>query len=223
MSLTVSVILPVRDGERYLRDSIDSVLGEGVDELIVVDDGSTDDTPTILASYGDRIVSLRQKPTGQSAALNLGVQHSTGDLLGFQDADDLWVGGRQSLLLGALTPEVDGVLGSVEQFASPDLEPADAARLRITEGPLPSQLLTTMLVRRTAFDAVGQFDATLLSGHNVDWVARARNVPLRFAVLPDVVVRRRIHASNFGRLRAAENRVDLTRIMRAHLERQRSR
>ena len=223
MSLTVSVILAVRNGERYLRDAVDSVLNEGVEELIVVNDGSTDGTRSILAAYGDRIFVIEQDPVGPAAALNRGVLHATGDVLGFQDADDLWVDGRQTLLLAALMPEVDAVYGAVEQFISPDLDAAEAARLSVLGGPQPSQLLTTMLIRRTAFDAVGMFDDELQSAHNIDWTSRSRFVPLRFAVVPDVVVRRRIHASNHGRARAAENRVDLTRVMRAHLERKRSR
>lgn len=222
MSLTVSVLLAVRDGERYLRAAIDSVLAEGVHELIVVDDGSTDATPSILAEYGLRIVALRQDPIGQAVALNLALTRASGDVLGFQDADDLWVEGRQSVLLPALQPGVDAVYGSAEQFLSPDLLPDDAARLRVTEGPLPSQLLTCLLVRRTAFDIVGPFDVNLPSASNIDWTSRARAVPLRVATVPEVVVRRRVHASNYGRRRAVDNRIDLTRVMRAHLDRKRA-
>lgn len=221
MPLTVSAILAVRNGERYLRAAIDSVLNEGVDELIVVDDGSTDRTASILAAYGDGIVVIEQDPAGQSAALNRGVRHATGDVLGFQDADDLWVSGRQTLLLAALRPEIDAVYGAVEQFISPDLDADEAARLRVLDGPQSSQLLTTMLVRRSAFDAVGAFDSGLQSAHNLDWTSRARGVPLRFGVVPGVVARRRIHASNHGRVRAEQNRIDLTRVMRAHLDRNR--
>lgn len=222
MPLIVSVLLAVRDGERYLRAAIDSVLAEGVHELIVVDDGSTDATPSILAEYGSRIVALRQEPSGPAAALNLALTRASGDVLGFQDADDLWVEGRQAVLLAALQPGVDAVYGSIEQFLSPDLPANDAARLRVAEGPLPSQLLTTLLVRRTAFDTVGTFDENLLSGYNLDWTSRARAVPLEVAVVPEVVVRRRVHATNYGRRRAVENRIDLTRVMRAHLERKRA-
>lgn len=222
MSLTVSVIMAVCDGERFLRAAIDSVLGEGVEELIVVDDGSTDATPSILAGYGRRIVAVRQGAAGAATALNRGVAHATGEVLGFQDADDLWVAGRQAMLLAALGHGVDAVRGSVEQFVSPDLPPDEAARLLVVDGPQASELLTTLLVRRAAFDAVGLFDAQLPSGYNIDWVSRSRLVPLRTSVVPDVVVRRRVHGANFGRTRAAGNRIDLTRVMRAHLERKRS-
>lgn len=223
MSLTVSVILAVRNGDRYLRQAIDSVLSEGVAEVIVVDDGSSDETPSVLAAYADRIVAVRQAPAGQAAALNRGVALATSDVLGFQDADDVWVRGRQAVLLAALSTDVDAVYGAVEQFISPDLDAHDAARLRVEGGPQPSQLLTTLLVRRTAFDAVGLFNEQLQSAHNIDWTSRARHLQLRWAVTSAVVTRRRIHASNHGRVRAAENRLDLTRVMRAHLERNRSR
>jgi len=222
MHLTVSVILAVRDGERYLVDAIDSVLAEGIDELVVVDDGSTDGTSSILARYGDRIIALHQPPTGQAAALNRGLGCATGDLLGFQDADDLWVPGRQQRLSDALLPELDVVYGGVVQFASPDLAPSDAARLRIDKTPQPGELLACMLIRRESFDRVGLFDEGLPSANNIDWTSRARAVPLRVGVTADIVLRRRIHAANYGRTRATENRVDLTRVMRAHLQRKRS-
>ncbi len=222
MPLTVSVILAVRDGERYLVDAIDTVLSEGVDELVVVDDGSIDGTSSILAAYGNRIIALHQPPTGQAAALNHGIGRASGQLLSFQDADDLWVAGRQQRLQHALLPELDAVYGSMVEFASPDLAPSDAAQLRINEAPQRGEMLQCMLVRRESFDKVGLFDTGRQSAHNIDWASRARAIPLRVGVITDVVFQRRIHATNGGRVRATENRVDLTRVMRAHLDRKRS-
>jgi glycosyltransferase involved in cell wall biosynthesis len=219
VSPTVSVVMAVRNGERYLAEAIDSVLAEPVDQLVVVDDGSTDTTCSILSSYGDRIDVLRQPPSGQAAALNEGLRCATGTILGFQDADDLWVPDRQGRLLDALRDGVDLVIGAVQQFASPDLDPAAVARLRIDVRARTAPLLPCMLVRRAAFDLVGAFDPELQSAHNIDWTSRARSVPLRVATIGDVVLQRRIHEGNHGRLRSTENRHDLTRVMRAHLDR----
>ncbi|MCC7306770.1 MAG: glycosyltransferase family 2 protein, partial [Acidobacteria bacterium] len=88
----VSVIIPTYNYGRFLREAVDSALGQTVapHEVIVVDDGSTDDSAQILASYGDRISHVRQQNQGVGAARNKGAEVATGEFLAFLDADDYW-------------------------------------------------------------------------------------------------------------------------------------
>jgi glycosyltransferase involved in cell wall biosynthesis len=87
----VSVVIPAYNAERYLREAIDSVLGQTHQdlELIVVDDGSTDSTPAILASYGERIRVVTQPNRGVCTARNVGIAAATGEYVAFADADDI--------------------------------------------------------------------------------------------------------------------------------------
>src|SRR5262245_15244646 len=89
----VSVILPAHNGGRWLRESLDSVLGQTAppDEVIVIDDGSRDRTPDLLRSYGDRITVRRQPQQGIGAARNAGIALARGELLAFIDQDDVWL------------------------------------------------------------------------------------------------------------------------------------
>lgn len=89
---TISIIIPAYNAEDYIRDAVDSALAQTHRdrEVIVVDDSSTDDTPLILKSYGDRIVVHRQPNAGVSGARNTGVERSSGDWVAFLDADDVW-------------------------------------------------------------------------------------------------------------------------------------
>jgi len=88
----VSVIIPAYNATAFLGETLDSVLAQTYPnlEIIVVDDGSTDDTPDLLGSYGDRIRVLRQANSGQATARNHGAREAHGELLAFLDSDDLW-------------------------------------------------------------------------------------------------------------------------------------
>src|SRR5688572_20501170 len=89
---TISCIVPVYNGERYIREALDSILGQTYPnlEVVVVDDGSTDATAAAVASYGNRVSYLWQPNAGPVAARNLGLGAATGDYVAFLDADDLW-------------------------------------------------------------------------------------------------------------------------------------
>lgn len=221
---TISVIIPVHNGERYLAEAIRSVLDQTLppDELIVVDDGSTDASAQVARSFGPPVRVLAQANLGPAAARNLGAQQASGDLLAFLDADDLWTPeklARQSAVLAA-DPVCDAVLGRVENFVSPELDESQAAKLARTAAQSGEFHIGALLIRRDAFRRVGWFDAGLRHGEFIDWWARATQLHLAYTVLPDLVLRRRLHADNLTR-REPGGRRDYLALLRQHLARQR--
>ncbi|HEU4391938.1 MAG TPA: glycosyltransferase family A protein, partial [Blastocatellia bacterium] len=88
----VTVVIPAYNAAKYLIESVDSVLAQSFRdfEVIVVDDGSTDETPEILKSYRSEIRCIRTDNRGPSSARNLAIRESRGELIAFQDADDVW-------------------------------------------------------------------------------------------------------------------------------------
>ena len=88
----ISCIVPVYNGERYLAETLQSILGQRVGplEVIVVDDGSTDGTAGVARRFGSAIRVLHQTNAGPAAARNLGLSEARGDFVAFLDADDLW-------------------------------------------------------------------------------------------------------------------------------------
>lgn len=91
--MQISVIIPAYNAESTIKRAIDSVLAQSrpADEIIVIDDGSTDGTAELVRSYGDVIRYFYQKNTGLSGAMNYGIEKATGDWIGFLDADDEWL------------------------------------------------------------------------------------------------------------------------------------
>jgi glycosyltransferase involved in cell wall biosynthesis len=221
LTADVSVLMTVRDGARYLGEALDSILGqrEPPGEVVVVDDGSTDDTPQVLDAYRDRCRVLRQEPAGTAAGLNRAVAASTGGVLAFLDADDVWPPDSLAVRLDRLAGDdrPDLVWGRVEQFVSPDVPDDRRRSLHFDPTPSGAQQIGTLLVRRAAFDHVGPFDESLPSASSIDWISRARAVGLRAASVDDVVVRRRLHQTNMGRtLPSAVTLQALRDVVRAH-------
>jgi glycosyltransferase involved in cell wall biosynthesis len=221
--LRVSVIIPAFNAEAYLAEAIDSVLAQTLPpfEVIVVDDGSTDATAAIARRFAPAVNCFSQPNGGIGAARNSGVRAAHGNALAFLDADDLWLAAKLSLQVGALLadPALDLVFGHAEQFISPHL--AGAQGRPGVGGPMPGYVAGTLLVRREAFLRVGPFATGLKVGEFIDWYARARDIGLKAHLLPDVVLRRRIHDTNTG-IRERDSRVEYARVLRAALARRRA-
>ncbi|MBI5948597.1 MAG: glycosyltransferase family 2 protein [Chloroflexi bacterium] len=215
----VSVVIPVYNGERFLAAAIESVVAQApaVAEVIVVDDGSEDGSAAVAENWGAPVRCIRIPHAGIGAARNAGIEAASGDFVAFLDADDLWTERRLAAQLAAFAtePALDMVFGLAEQFRDD--------RLPVTgmQGQGPAYIAGAMLIRAASLRRVGLFATGIRMGEFIDWYARAKDLGLKEALLPALVVRRRIHDENTG-LREAANRLDYTRVLRAALERRRA-
>jgi glycosyltransferase involved in cell wall biosynthesis len=223
--MKVSVIIPVRDGARYIASAIESVLGqtEPPAEVLVIDDGSSDGTAGIVSQFSERGVRLiQQPPEGAAAARNHGVKLARHELLAFLDADDLWTSTKLEEQCAELRADaaLDMVFGHVRQFLSPDLEPRARARLRCPEEIVPGRLAGAMLIRRGSFEKVGLFETAWGIGEFLAWYARAQLLGLREKMLPTILLERRLHSTNQGILKRSEQG-EYVRVMKKILDRRR--
>jgi glycosyltransferase involved in cell wall biosynthesis len=216
----VSVVIPTRDAAPYLRQALASVRAQRYPDLevIVVDDGSTDDTREIARRAGD-VRWLWQDHRGPAAARNRGVEAADGDLIAFLDADDLWHPTkleRQTSRLRA-DPRLDAATGRV-QCVTPG--PSGGAPLVNVGPPRLLPLLGALVVRRPVFETVGPLDESLRLGEDLDWFMRARELGVRTEVVDDVVLYYRLHGgsttygrapSEIGYARAVKNLLELRR------------
>jgi glycosyltransferase involved in cell wall biosynthesis len=221
---TVSVVIPVYNAERFLAEAIAGALKQTRPpaEIVVVDDGSTDRSADVAVSFpGVRVI--RQANTGPAAARNAGVAAARGDCVAFLDADDVWLPTKLERQAAALAcdPAPDVVFGHMVEFA----DVAAGAPAVISDraaAPVPAPVPSAALVTRAALERVGPFDATLKLGDFIDWVSRAADLGLVLRMVPDLVVRRRIHASNLGRAVAGDPGDYLRLVRRAMLRRRAS-
>ncbi len=217
MNEMVSVIVPTYNYGRFIADALRGVLGQTrpPDEVIVIDDGSTDKTQSVVRGF-DHVRYVRQENSGVAAARNVGVANSTGTLIAFADADDIWRPEKLEKQIAQF--ESDDEIGLVHcglrEFDDTTGETINL-HLEGAEGRIADDLLLwtkpgitgaggTIMVRRKAFENAGGFDAEMSVGEDLDFCYRvAREYKIGF--LPEALVDYRAHSDNAHRdIRAME-------------------
>lgn len=185
---SVSVIIPTYNRGYCIARAIASVLGQSYAdfELIVVDDGSTDDTRSVLDSFADPRLKVMRHPTnrGVGATINTGIRQSAGALIAIQDSDDEWLPEKLARQVAVMNA-ADGTLGVVycdqwrfrgdekAYFAAPHLTPADGIVYdRALDDALYNIGNQSLLIRRRCFDKVGLYDERLPKNEDLDMLIR---------------------------------------------------
>ena len=217
---SISVIIPTYNSAAYIEEAIDSVLRQtiNVDEIIVIDDGSTDHTRQLLQAYN--ITYKYQNNAGAASARNKGIALSKGDILVFLDADDVWVPTKIAEQLSVLKErvDIDMVFGHIEQFISPDTPSEIRKKIFCPTTPQKGFLPTTLMIRKNSLERVGGFNTSLTIDEFIDWYGVAKDRGITHYLLSSVVARRRLHANNSSTL---NNRQDYLNILKRRLDKKR--
>jgi glycosyltransferase involved in cell wall biosynthesis len=230
-----SVVIPAYNSERYIAESIESVLTQTYSplEIVVVDDGSQDGTGGAASAHSE-VTLIRQPNSGPSAARNRGFAASSGEFVAFHDSDDMMTPSKLEVQIGHLleNPAVGCVLAEQELVMEPGAELpfwAEGSKVPTLMPPRPPELADepvvhpmTMVLRREVFEQVGGFDESLAPAEDFDWMLRASEMGVEIARLHDVLLRRRVHPSSLTQ-DAAAARAGLFRAFKARIERQRAR
>lgn len=226
VSPKVSVIIPTYNCASMIAECLDSVLNQTFKdfEVIVIDDGSTDDTERVIAPYKNRITYIRQVNQGAAAARNRGIKEARGDYIAFLDSDDLWFPDKleKQILFLAQHPEYDMICGNGvffgggEKDGKPVITRKRVATIKKEGLTLKNIYLkgliypSTMLVKKSVLDDIGGFDSSLP-------VCEDRYLSLCFLLkykatfIDEALVKRRLHSGNISK-RTEQAHLQMIRI-----------
>ncbi|PLX81059.1 MAG: glycosyltransferase family 2 protein [Desulfuromonas sp.] len=216
----VSVIIPAYNAARFIPDAIESVLPQllATDEIVVIDDGSTDATAEVVQRFEDQRVRYVYQPNrGPGAARNTGIALANAEIVGCLDADDLWAPKRlrQQLELLQCHPEVGFVKGLTQV-----LELAPGGRFETVGQPFLFANFGGSLYRRSLFERVGPIDPSLRFSEDIDWLLRAREDGIRMETLQQVCQYHRRHGNNLTTGRSPQE-MSMLKVMKMAIDRKR--
>jgi glycosyltransferase involved in cell wall biosynthesis len=212
----VSVIMAAYNAAEHIGEALESVLAQDWQplEVVVVDDGSTDDTAAIVGRF-PQVVYVRQENQGPSAARNAAVERSSGEFVANFDSDDLLpptrVGDQARYLIEH--PEVGAVFGRQEWLNAPEWMARDSVY-----GDVDGIPLSSVMFRRDVFFELGGYDTSFVHGEDMDLLVRMRERGIAYHVVPEIVLYRRYQPSSLTGGRAPHE--PLLRSLRAKLARE---
>ena len=217
----IDVIIPCFNAKKYLRDAVNSIKNQTikVNKIIIVDDGSTDGSYEFAKNI-DGVYCLKQENAGAGTARNLGLKNSDAEYIYFLDADDI----AESNAIESLYEEfqnnegLEAVFGQSVEFISTELTPEEKMRKKFNPEARFGILPGCALIKRRTFERIGYFDTSLRTGETVAWLAKFRDMGLKYSNIDKIVLKRRIHMTNTGVVNKTQERKDYLSIIRQRMQ-----
>src|ERR1035441_7246328 len=206
--MSISVVIPAYNAALFIGETLESVLRQTVpaDEILVIDDGSTDDTATVAESFGPPVRVIRRPNSRQAASRNFGVQEAKSEWIAFVDADDQWEPNKLARQMEELArnPLADLCYAARIDFVEQD---GRVTFGRVTPVPPPEDirqalfrnttfLPSSVVIRRSAFLAAGGFDTQFKFVEDWDLWLRLLHAGMVFAACPEPLLLYRIHPNS---------------------------
>ena len=207
----ITVIIPVHNRPRLIEIALRSLLNQTLPptEILVVDDGSTDDTAAVVDAFGPPVRRLYQSSQGAAAARNAGLREATGEFIAFLDSDDYWAPDALAILHQALlSPPSKGVVyGRSTLFQGDEEDEEDLKETSLLPAPSsagpPVCQPGTFLAHAHVFATVGDLNPALGAGEMIDWYSRAQQAQVVMQPVDHPILHRRIHPGNMTRHKEA--------------------
>ncbi len=218
INVMISIIIPAYNSAKYLPETIDSILAQGMRdyEIIIIDDGSTDNTREVIDKFNAKIKYIYQKQKGAAAARNRGIRNSRGDYIAFLDADDIWLPQKIRLQMQYFNnnPEISIIYTDAQVFDERGLIWHSANRhMRMYSGKIYYKLFlenfihtSSVILKRACLERVGLFDESLGPCEDYEfWLRLARDY--EFAFINKPLVKYRLSSNSFSRGKAGFERM----------------
>jgi len=222
----ISVIIPTYNRAAFLREAIDSVLAQTEKdfELLIVDDGSTDETRAVAESYGGPARYFFQPNAGASVARNLGIKHAHGKFITFLDSDDLWLPKKLARQIEWMNAHPEIMLCYTDEIWIRHGVRVNQKKIHAKAGGwiyphcLPRCIISpsSVLMRRELFEAVGVFDEQLPICEDYDlWLRVASRFEVGFLAEP-LIVKRGGHADQLSNSEFGIDRYRVTALLKIY-------
>jgi glycosyltransferase involved in cell wall biosynthesis len=222
----VSVIIAVKNAEKYLRECLDSVSGQTFDsyEILVIDGRSTDGTEAIARSY-NRVTFFQQDGVGFADAWNCGLRKARGEFMTFIDSDDIWTPHKLERQVALLRndPRLEGVIGKVRFVPEPGKNPPRGFHERVFARDHTAYMPGVLMARRRLFDYLGDWGEGWVVANDIDWFLKLKDSGLPIGIVEEVLLQKRIHNTNFSSIMAANSIYprEILRLLRSSILRKR--
>ena len=223
MSASVSVLCAVWNNARFIGEALASALAQSrpADEIIVVDDGSTDESARIAeATPGVRCI--RESHRGVAPTRNIALTHARGELIAWLDSDDVWTPDKLAVQVGYMEahPEVAMTFTHQRLMFEEGVPRPYWVREEAVDNDTPVVGTCSMVVRKALFEEVGGFDAKKTPADDTDWIFRAKNRGHVHVTLPETLLLRRVHHDNISTVQPV-GRTKVLGMLRDAIARQR--
>ena len=218
MNKLISVIMPVKNGEKYLKEAIQGIQKQNMNvEIIVVNDGSTDNTEKIAKEMGCVVIN-HEKSAGQVVAKNTGIRQAHGEYIMFHDGDDVMNDNVLTVLYETLESdkETSAVMAKVKDFLSPDIK--NPTQESVKPEAYYGLFTGAVLMRRGVFDKIGLFNECVHTGEIIEWNNKMADNHLNVKKIDLIATNRRIHDSNFGKINRTTEFQNYAQILREKLK-----
>lgn len=218
MSSLISIIIPIKNGENYMKEAIEMIKKQGIDtEIMVVNDGSEDNTAQIALELGCNVIN-HPVSKGQVVAKNTALRKISGKYIMFHDHDDILTPNALKTMLIEFdeNPSLEVVIAKIKDFISPDAKNQNQI---IKSEPYYGCLAGSILFKKEVFDKIGLFDENITAGEIISLMNKIEQYSIKTKKIDFVSSNRRIHDTNYGKLNRNCEFKNYATLLRAKLGR----